>query len=47
MGYPVSGVYAEVAHLAQRVHWTHEELMNLDHAERRRWVQETAAMDAR
>lgn len=24
--------------LASRVHWTHRELMELDHAERRRWL---------
>lgn len=24
--------------LARHVHWTHQELMELDHAERRRWL---------
>lgn len=24
--------------LACHIHWTHEELMSLDHAERRRWM---------
>ena len=24
--------------LARHVHWTHQELMDLDHAERRRWL---------
>jgi hypothetical protein len=24
--------------LASRVHWTHQELIELDHAERRRWL---------
>jgi len=31
-------VYREVARLGRTVHWTHEELMNLDHVERRRWI---------
>jgi hypothetical protein len=38
LGYPLARVYGEVAELGQRVHWTHTELMNLDHAERRRWL---------
>ena len=28
-----------------RVHWTHEELMNLDHLERRRWVEEVRRLE--
>ncbi|WP_425460138.1 DUF6760 family protein [Herbidospora galbida] len=31
-------VYQEVAQLGRHVHWTHTELMNLDHDERRRWL---------
>jgi hypothetical protein len=42
VGYPVSRVYNEVAYLSRHVHWTHEELMSLDHEERRRWVEEIA-----
>ncbi|MGN9907814.1 DUF6760 family protein [Phytohabitans sp. LJ34] len=38
LGYPLTRVYQEVALLGQRVHWTHHELMNLDHTERRRWL---------
>jgi len=33
-------VYQEVAELGICVHWTHDELINLDHAERRRWLAE-------
>jgi hypothetical protein len=25
--------------LSTRVHWTYEDVMNLDHAERRRWLE--------
>jgi hypothetical protein len=35
-----------VAYLGQRVHWTLEELLNLDHAERRRWVEEVMQSEA-
>ena len=37
-GYPLNRVTREVAMLARHVHWTHQELMDLDHAERRRWL---------
>jgi hypothetical protein len=36
-------VYREVAFLGQRVHWTHGELMSLDHLERRRWLRAVLA----
>lgn len=29
--------------LARHVHWTHQELMELDHAERRRWLRAVVA----
>ena len=28
-----------------RVHWTQQELLNLDHAERRRWLTEVRRLD--
>lgn len=37
-------VYQEVAYLGQQVHWTLEELLSLDHAERQRWVQEVLSL---
>ncbi|WP_372453507.1 DUF6760 family protein [Acrocarpospora catenulata] len=36
-------VYQEVAQLGRHVHWTHTELMSLDHAERRRWLRTVLA----
>ena len=45
LGYPLAWVYQEVAYLGCRVHWTHEELMNLDHMERRRWLEEVRRLD--
>src|SRR5207244_270494 len=44
-GYPLDRVYQEVAYLGRRVHWTHEELINFDHAERRRWVEEVLKLE--
>lgn len=37
-------VYREIAFLGRNVHWTLEELMNLDHAERLRWVREVSTV---
>lgn len=45
MGYPLERVYQEVAYLGSRVHWTHEELLNLDHAERQRWLREVMKLE--
>ncbi len=42
MGYPVDWVQYEVAFLGRHVHWTLRELLELDHAERRRWVAQAA-----
>ncbi len=41
-GYPVDRVHHEVAFLGRNVHWTLAELLQLDHAQRRRWVAEVA-----
>lgn len=30
--------------LARQVHWTHQELMEMDHAERRRWLDTVQAL---
>jgi len=31
-----------VAYLAYHFHWSHEQLLSLEHAERRQWVKEIA-----
>jgi hypothetical protein len=36
-------VHHEVAYLGRHVHWNLDEVMSLDHAQRRRWVDEVAA----
>jgi hypothetical protein len=33
-------LYEEVAFLAYHFHWSHEQLLMLEHAERRQWVNE-------
>ncbi len=45
LGYPLNWVYQEVAALSTRVNWTYEDVMNLDHAERRRWLEEIVKLE--
>jgi hypothetical protein len=37
----------EVAFVAYHFHWAHNEVMNLEHAERRRWVAAISALNER
>lgn len=46
LGYPLDRVYQEVAYLGLNVHWTQEEALGLDHAERRRWVDQVRKLKA-
>lgn len=38
----VKQLYEEMAFIAYHLHWSHEELMQLDHRERRRWCEEVS-----
>jgi hypothetical protein len=40
VGYPLDRLYEEVAYIAYHFHWPREEIMDLEHADRRRWVEE-------
>ncbi|MFB2838620.1 DUF6760 family protein [Floridanema evergladense] len=39
-GYPLEQVHEEVACIAFYFHWSLEEILNLEHNNRRRWVRE-------
>ena len=43
--YPVTALYEEMAFIANHFHWSHQELMGLDHGERRRWCREISAIN--
>ena len=43
--YPTDRLYEEMAFLGYYMHWSHEELMNLDHKERRRWCKEVSKIN--
>jgi hypothetical protein len=40
VGYPLDQVHQEAAFLGRHVHWTLSEVLDLDHAQRQRWVRE-------
>jgi len=40
--YPSHRLHEEVAYVAHRLHWSHRELMSMEHAERLRWVAQAA-----
>lgn len=46
-GYPSDRLSEEVAYLAYTFHWSHDEIMSLDHQERRRWVGAAARLHQR
>ena len=35
--YPVNALYEEMAFIAHHFHWSRDQLMTLEHRERRRW----------
>ena len=47
MTYAPDRLYAEVAYVAYYLHWPQAEILDLEHAERRRWVAEVAALNTR
>ena len=47
MGYPLEPLYEEVAFVAYYFHWSHDEVLSLEHAERRRWVQQISGINER
>jgi hypothetical protein len=43
--YPLPRLLEEVAYVAHHLHWSHAELMGMEHAERLRWVAYAARFD--
>lgn len=44
-GYPLDQLYEEVAYIAYYFHWPLEQILGLEHAERRHWVEEIAKIN--
>jgi hypothetical protein len=40
VSYPLDQLHEEVAFIAYHFHWSQREVMELEHADRRRWVAE-------
>jgi hypothetical protein len=47
LGYPLQALYEEVAFVAYHFHWPAETILDLEHEDRRRWVQEISAINQR
>jgi len=43
----MDALHQEVAYVAYHFHWPQSEIMVLEHADRRRWVQEIASIHRR
>jgi hypothetical protein len=46
-GRPSDELFEEVAYIAYHFHWPYDEIMRLEHPERRRWVAEIGQLNAR
>ncbi|HEY0238905.1 MAG TPA: DUF6760 family protein [Friedmanniella sp.] len=47
MTYAAERLHAEVAYVAYYLHWSQAEILDLEHAERQRYVAEVAALNTR
>jgi len=45
--YPLDRLYEEVAYIAYHLKWSHQEIMNMEHRDRLRWVREIARLNER
>ena len=47
IGRPSEEVFEEVAYVAYHLHWPYDQIMRLDHRERRQWADEVAKINTR
>ncbi|MBI5879533.1 MAG: hypothetical protein HZB53_17930 [Chloroflexi bacterium] len=47
VGYPLDRLHQEVAYVAYHFHWPRGEILEMEHAERQRWVAEIAGINRR
>ncbi|MCD4844462.1 MAG: hypothetical protein K8R25_08250 [Methanosarcinales archaeon] len=43
--YPLEKLYEEVAFIAYHFHWSFDEIMNMEHKERQKWVEEISKIN--
>lgn len=46
-GYPLESLYEEVAFISYHFHWPHDQVLELEHVERRKWVYEISKINGR
>lgn len=46
-GYPLDRLYEEVAYIAYYFHWPLEHILEMEHAERKQWVEQIADINSR
>ncbi|WP_137697028.1 DUF6760 family protein [Ruminiclostridium herbifermentans] len=44
-GYPIANIYEEVAFIAYHFHWSHDDIMAMEHAERKKWCEEISKIN--
>lgn len=47
VGYPIDQLTEEVAFIAYHFHWTHDQIMELEHHDRREWVARISQLNQR
>ena len=45
MGYPVDKIYEETSFIAYYFHWTHDQIMSMEHRDRRKWCEEISRIN--
>ena len=45
--YPSARLHEEVAYIAYYLHWPYDQVMQMEHRERQRWVAEVARLNER
>ncbi|MGI5912811.1 MAG: DUF6760 family protein [Syntrophomonadaceae bacterium] len=43
--YPVERIFEEAAFIAYYFHWPHDEIMSMEHRDRRRWCEEISRIN--
>ena len=46
-GYPLDRLYEEVAFIAYHFKWCHDDIMSLEHRDRRHWVEQISEINRR
>ncbi|WXR60681.1 DUF6760 family protein [Peptostreptococcaceae bacterium AGR-M142] len=45
MIYPKEKIFEEAAFLAYNLHWNHDDIMNMEHKDRRKWCEEVSKIN--